>query len=510
MAVRIVSASESATLDADTIAGGVPSRALMRVASVNAATVIAQRYGPELARGVTIYVGPGNNGGDGWCVARTLAQSGTRVTVIQVAEPATPDAKAERAAAMSAVHVVPLGDTYLSGGLVVDALLGTGSRGAPRDEIARAAQEILTRRIRGDRVVALDVPTGLDATTGRAEGGVVADLTISLGTVKRGQLISRSVCGEIVVVDIGLPRFTGDDPPRVADAAWVRERLPRIPADAHKGTRKKLTIVGGNAGMGGAAILATLAALESGIGLVRVVTHERTLMPLQARVPEALTAVFPTSEAECAELAAHTDALLIGPGLGRDDASRRLETLLQHTTGGVVLDADALTVFANDVSTLGRLLRGKPAVITPHPVEFARLTGVDVTTALEQRFDIARDVALELHAAVLLKGTPTVVTAPDGTRIVSATGTPVLAAGGSGDILGGIVATLLAQGSAPHVAGAVGAWLHGRAAERCGPARGATLDNVLAQLPAAWRDVEAPPTGQMPQYPVLAAFPGIA
>lgn len=505
MAVRLVSASESAAIDADTIAGGVPSRALMRVASVNAATVIVQRYADLLQHGVTIYTGSGNNGGDGWCVARALNRAGVRVTVVSAVEPATIDARAERVAAMS--PAMGLGAAEHHGRLVIDALLGTGSRGAPRDAIAEAIREIARRRDRGDTVVSLDVPSGLDATTGAHDGSVVADLTISFGTVKQGQLVSRAICGEIVVVDIGLNRPFGDEPPLVIDAEWVRQRIPHIAPDAHKGTRKTLTIVGGHAGMSGAVILAATGALKSGIGLVRVVTDESTLVPLRSRVPEALTATFPTTDEACAELAEHTDAFLIGPGLGRDAQARQLvERLVRHATGGVVLDADALSVFANDVDTLGALLKQKPAILTPHPAEFARLTGTDVATVLARRFEIARDVVNRLHAAVLLKGTPTVITDSDTTRLVSATGTPALATGGSGDLLGGIVGTLLAQDCGPLASAACAAWIHGRAAEHCGPARGATLDDVVSHLSSAWNELAEAPT---PSYPVVAAFPRI-
>jgi NAD(P)H-hydrate epimerase len=503
MHVRVVSARESAALDADAIDSGIPSRALMRVASANAAAVIAQRCGDRLRHGVTVYTGPGNNGGDGWCVARALARTGVPVAVVDVVPSATADAQAERDAAADAVMWGERGQ----GRVVIDALLGTGSSGAPRAAVADAVRQINSRRERGDYVIALDVPTGLDATTGACEGSVCADLTITFGACKHGLLISRAACGEIVVVDIGLAGAAGGLYPLLADALWVNARIPAIPADAHKGTRKKLTIVGGNVGMGGAVVLAAMAALRSGIGLVRVVTHERNLTPLQARVPEALTTAFPTSDAEYDDIVSSTDTLLVGPGIGRGGESRRMvEALVTRARVPVVLDADALTVFAGEVERLGAMLHRTPAVVTPHPAEFARLIGTsDVTTVLAQRFDAVTDVARALHAAVLLKGTPSIITAPNGVRVVSAAGTPALATGGSGDLLSGIVATLLAHGCAPHVAAAAGAWLHGRAAELCGPARGTTLDDVLACLPAAWQTADA-----RVAYPVLAELPRVA
>jgi NAD(P)H-hydrate epimerase len=435
------------------------------------------------------------------------------VAVVDVVPSATADAQAERDAAADTV----MWGERSQGHVVIDALLGTGSSGSPRAAIADAVRQINSRREHGDYIVALDVPTGLDATTGACEGSVCADLTITFGACKRGLLVSRAACGDIVVVDIGLAGTAGGLYPLLADAQWVNARIPAIPADAHKGIRKKLTIVGGTVGMGGAAVLAAMAALRSGIGLVRVVTHERNLTPLQARLPEVLTMAFPTSDAEYDDIVSSTDALLIGPGIGRGETSRRMvESLLTRAHVPVVLDADALTVFAGEAERLGATLHRAPAVVTPHPAEFARLIGSsDVTTVLAQRFDAATDVARTLHAAVLLKGTPSVITAPNGVRIVSASGTPALATGGSGDLLSGIVATLLAQGCAPHVAAAAGAWLHGRAAELCGQVRGTTLDDVLDHVPAAWQAVD--PTHVMPRpmdscvvYPVLAELPRVA
>lgn len=498
MSVRVTTATESSALDAAAVASGIPSRALMRVAAANAATVIAARYGARLARGVQVYAGAGNNGGDGWAVAAALAACGAPVAVREVLEARTPDALAEREEALARVS---RGERAAA--IVIDALLGTGSRGAPEGALADAVRAVDGARARGAAVVALDIPTGLDATTGvRAEPGVTADLTITFGTVKRGTLVHRAACGAIVVVDIGLPHVAGPHP-MLVDGAYVRARVPAIAPDAHKGTRRSIAIVAGARTMGGAAIDAAEGALRSGAGLVKVVTDPANVAAVHARLPEALTATIDTA---LDAIDGWADAVVIGPGLGHDAKARALvHAVLEEWRGPIVLDADALNVYDGEVDLLASVIAGRPAVITPHPAEFARLVRRTVGEVLAERFDIGAGVARDLQAAVLLKGTPTVITAPDGTRLVSAAGTAALATGGSGDVLSGMIGTLLAQGMAPLDAAACAAWVHGRAAERTPGVRGTRLQDIVEQLAGAWPTDDAPCA-----YPVLATLPALA
>lgn len=499
--VRVSDARESAALDAAAIASGIPSRALMRVAAANAASVIGGRCHDRLAMGVTVYTGAGNNGGDGWAVARSLRLSGVRVSVREIATSSTPDAVAERDAYVASGEI-DIGDSGV-GGVIVDAMLGTGSTGAPRGAIAEAISTINAFRDRGSFVVALDLPSGVDATMDTGDEAVRADLTISFGTCKRGTLTARGTCGEVAIVDIGLTD-SGDDLPVLIDAEWVRAMTPNIPATANKGTRGKLGIVAGGRGMGGAAILAAEGALRSGIGLVKVVTDEHNVSSVHTRLPEALTAQL--GEAVSA-IGGWADAVLIGPGLGHDESARQLvHGVLQAWRGPVVVDADALNAFDGDIASLTQLLAGRPALITPHPAEFGRLVGRSIQEVLDHRFDIGAEVAQRLSATVLLKGTPTVITKPDGGRHVVAAGTPALATGGSGDALGGMIATLVAQGCHPAEAASCAAWVHGRAAELTPGVRGFTLWDVLERLRDAWRlDRIA-----RPAYPVLATLPAVS
>ena len=322
--VRVVTATQAAERDARAIAAGIRSRLLMAAAGRHAALELSRRAHGRLPSGVDIYAGGGNNGGDAWVVAGALAANGVPVRVHEVEAPRTDDAcaaKAEAAAAMATAGV-PRGQA----GIVVDGLLGTGARGAPRGAVAQACADIDAARRGGAYVVALDVPSGLDAATGAHEGAPRADLTVTFGTMKRGHLLARDLCGAIVVVDIGLGAHAAldDGAPLQADAAWVRDVVPRIAADAHKGARKKVAIIGGARGMVGAVLLAARAALRSGVGLVKVVVDPENLDLVQRSLPEALAAAWPTVDDDAAGIAGWADALLIGPGLGRGAYAQEL------------------------------------------------------------------------------------------------------------------------------------------------------------------------------------------
>ena len=491
----------------------------MQRAGTAAAEEISRRYGDRLRDGVLVFTGPGNNGGDGWVVAGSLARSGIGVTVVETVEAKSPDAVAEKSVAVDFVKLVK----EISSGpgeiapaqLVIDALLGTGAEGEPRGKIAGAISTINDLRSNGARVAALDLPSGLDATTGRHSTCVVADATFTFGGVKRGSLLARDCCGEIVVLDIGLDEGSPASEsstevtrlPRLVDCAWVRAHVPRIRYDAHKGTRKHLAIVGGGKGMPGAVVLATRAALRSGVGLVRALVAPENVGEILAAAPSALIAPWPMTAAETSsQISKWADAIVIGPGLGKSEQTRRLvENILSDSRLPVLLDADALNVFDGDVAALGRLLNGRPALITPHVAEFARLAKIDTKDVLDNRFDVGAEMGRNLGATVLLKGSPTVIFAPDGERYVVARGTAALGTGGSGDLLAGIAGTMLAQTLDALTSASCAAWVHGRAAEFCEYVRGTTLEDVLYALPRAWNEDDTPVNP-----PVLAELPAVA
>lgn len=481
----------------------------MQRAGVAAANEIRSRFASRVARGTVVYTGSGNNGGDGWVVAGALAREGFPVRVQEVAVASTPDSIAEKEAArgflQSTVDVEPA--------IVVDALLGTGSEGESRGKVGDAVKEINDLRRQGSHVVSLDIPSGLNATTGEHGSCVFADLTLSFGGVKRGSLVARDCNGEIEVIDIGLDDAAADhvsasapDLPLLVDSKWVFSRIPPIHFNAHKGTRKHLAVVGGASGMAGAIVLAARAALRSGIGLVRAVVERQTLAAITEAVPAALTSSWVTDEPTLTrDILSWATAIVIGPGLGKSaDAGALLRAVVGSATVPLLLDADAINAFAGDASSLAKMLAGRVALLTPHPAEFARLAGVEVKDVLDQRFDIGTGLARQLGATILLKGVPTTVFTPTGERYVVARGNAALATGGSGDILSGIAGTLLAQTGDPVSAACCAAWIHGKAAELCEYVRGTTLDDVLYALPRVWNEPEPDPV-----LPVMARLPAL-
>ncbi len=368
----------------------------MRRAGTAAASEIAS-FGDDARHGVAVFAGSGNNGGDGWIVAAELAKRNLPVHVHEVGAPRSEEARRAREVAITAGAQVSA-DVHRAEPVIVDALLGTGASGPPRGAIAEAIRIIESRRHNGAHVVSLDIPSGVDATTGAHEGSVRAAATLTFGTMKRGHLMARDVCGRIVVLVIGLEGNSIEaELPLLVDGKWAHASIPHIPVTAHKGTRRSLAIVGADRGMAGAAILAGEGALRSGIGLLRIVCHPSNAVAIHAGLPAAIVHEWPDDPVGIEALVAGADTIALGPGLGRSDRARDLvERVLIAWSGPVVLDADALNVFAGDVDSLSPLLRGRPAVITPHPAELGRMLGVETDAVLEQRFDIGAGLAKRL------------------------------------------------------------------------------------------------------------------
>jgi hydroxyethylthiazole kinase-like uncharacterized protein yjeF len=509
--VRVTTAAEAAACDAAAIAAGIESYALMQRAGAAAAQVILLRVLDVRIAGAVIYCGAGNNGGDGWVVAGELARAGCQVRVVEAAAPATSDALRAKVEAQAALLGVR---EPTRPAVAVDALLGTGATGPLRDTLRPHVDAISAARAAGAQVVALDLPSGIDATTGAGAPTVRADLTLTFGSVKRGHLLRRDECGEILCLDIGLGAHAAlqDEAPMLVDATLVRTGIPPIPADAHKGVRRRLGIVGGGEGMAGAPIFAARGAMRSGIGMVQLLVAPANVPVVQAALPEAMAARWPVTADDQDRVLRWAHCLLLGPGLGRTAMTRALvERLLVEWKGPVVLDADALNVFEGEPRTLGSLLGARPAIVTPHPVEAGRLLRRDGASVSADRFSVGLELAKQLGATVVLKGVPTVITAPDGRVAVSASGSPALGTAGSGDVLAGIVATLLAQTGDPFAAASAAAWVHGRAGEVAaaqGSVRGTALADVIDALRLVWR-LDAPPAPASVQTSVLAALPAV-
>lgn len=524
--VPLLHADAARELDARTIALLPESFALMH----RAGTAAADWLHSHAWRSVAVYVGPGNNGGDGWVIAGLLRERGWRVTMHEAAAPRTPDAQRAKVDAERAGRFPPpAGDESI----VLDALLGTGAAGAPRSAIADALVALRARHSSSAAIIAIDMPSGLDATTGADSGATAAARTLTFGSVKPGQLLRRDLTGALHVLEIGLIAAP-ETAPRMVDAAAVRAWLPSLAPDAYKGTRKRLAIVGGGAGMAGAAILAARGAHASGIGMVRADVSPESVMALQVAVPFATVQAVRPAQWPAIDML-WPDAMVIGPGL--DGTARELRTqvlrLLQAYRGPVLLDAGALTAFrarpfddeeqvddagdgvAGDLARLRGALHGRAALLTPHVGEFASLCALLPAASLAargasgalQRFDDPLRLAQALDATILLKGVPTVIASPDGSRLIAAAGNPALAMGGTGDLLAGIAGTLLAQGLSPLHAGAMAAWVHGRAAEQAaaqhGGWRGVTMDLLLHEVSNVWPRLFAPSHTSTPPHTLL-------
>ena len=461
-----------------TIAGGTAGTVLMERAGRAVADAVSRRWPP---RPVVVLCGPGNNGGDGFVVARLLAQRGWPVRLALLGESGALKGDAAFAAAAWPGKVEPLGiDVLTDAGLVVDALFGAGLA-RPIDGLA--AEVIHAPAKRQLPVVAVDVPSGVDGASGEVRGvAPQAALTVTFFCRKPGHLLlpSRLLCGEVVVAQIGIDRAVLD---RIApDTAanhpgWWLNRFPWAGATGHKYSRGHALVAGG-AAMTGAARLAARAAARVGAGLVTVAAPEEAF-PIYAA---ALTGVIVAPAAGVdgfAELLAdkRRNAALIGPGAGTGAETRDKALRLLAAGKSAVIDADALTVFADRPADLFGAIKS-PCVLTPHEGEFARLFQLS-----GPKLERARRAAKASGAVVLLKGADTVIAAPDGRAAINENAPPTLATAGSGDVLAGLVLGLLAQGMPAFEAAAAAVWLHGAAATAFGP--GLVAEDLVEALPAA-------------------------
>jgi ADP-dependent NAD(P)H-hydrate dehydratase / NAD(P)H-hydrate epimerase len=463
---ELLSPAEMGRADRAAMAAAIPGPVLMEAAG----RAVARAMMRHLPRGrVLVLAGPGNNGGDGYVAARLLAQEGWPVRVAALASPRD-GSDAAGAAQRWTGPMVPFGAAEAARhDIVIDAVFGAGLT-RPIDsrttEVLRAAP----------RIVAVDTPSGVDGATGAALGDVTpAELTVTFFRLKPGHLLlpGRDLCGRIVLADIGLPASVLRD---INPRAWANTpelwRLPPLTAAAHKYTRGHVTVLGG-AHMTGAARLAAEAARRGGAGLVTISARQGA--DIYRLGPPGLL----VSDAPLGDLLQdkRREVWVCGPGLGPDHARETFPQLVAANRK-VVGDADLFTAFADQPDALAGA-----AVLTPHAGEFARVFGDPGA----DRLSAARAAAARTGAVVLLKGSDTIVAAPDGRAAINASAPPWLATAGAGDVLAGLIAARLAQGEEPWQAAAAGAWLHGRAAALSGP--GLVVEDLLTALPGALENV---------------------
>jgi len=483
---RLVTAEQMAAIDRRAIASGVSGVDLMERAGARVLETLAERWHGLAGLRVAVVCGKGNNGGDGLVVARLLAEEGVAVETWLGADRAELTGDAARLllrleAAGNQPHPLPeehadAVEALQLSDIIVDALLGTGLCGAPRAPQARIIQ-IINDCPRP--VLAVDLPSGVDAADGHVESvAVSATVTVTFELTKVGHLFppGRGHCGVLEVVDIGIPQSAiepGAAGLHLLTTAGISPRVPRRQTDAHKGTCGSVAVIAGSVGMTGAAALAAEAALRSGAGRTTLGVPASLNDILEVKVTEAMTKPLPeVRRRRCLSLRAlgeitallrSADAGAIGPGLGRYRETvalvRRL--LADHDLPPMVIDADALYAIGDDHGLLG-----PDRIITPHAGEFGRLTGCSRQRVADEPVPLAAEFAQRQGCVVILKGGPTVIAAPDGQVYVNPTGNAGMATAGSGDVLTGLIAGLLAQGSTPLSASLCGVFLHGLAGDR--------------------------------------------
>jgi ADP-dependent NAD(P)H-hydrate dehydratase / NAD(P)H-hydrate epimerase len=435
---------------------------------------------------VVVLCGPGNNGADGFVVGRLARAEGRPVVCVQALDRLTADAARERDWFVECGgKVIGPQEEWPEPGVIVDALLGTGARPGLEGAIVG-----LVARCAGLPVVSVDVPTGVGADTGEAPGPHVrAAVTVTFGLIKPGLFLREGLeaAGRVVVESLLYPEQLLEQPTGLcwADENVVRPLLPARSRSAHKGSAGRVLVVAGSEGMPGAAVLAALGAFRGGAGLVRCVSSSGVLAALVARLPEALHA----ADAELPDLLAEAGAAVVGPGLGTDVRARNLVAGVGAALCPIVVDADALSL----IEALPREALSR-SVLTPHPGEAGRLLGRSAAEVQSDRLGAAHALVETFGCPVVLKGARTLVAAPGVPTAVVPTGNPGMATAGSGDVLAGLIGSLLAQRCSPPEAALLGAWLHGAAGDLAATKTGSIgllATDIASQIPAA-RDKLAP------------------
>ncbi|MFC5435451.1 NAD(P)H-hydrate dehydratase [Rhodanobacter umsongensis] len=459
---------------------GMTGQELMRRAA-NAALNSLRRHWPEV-RNIVIHCGPGNNGGDGFLLGVLAREAGLQVELTALTGASQGDAAVARQAWVAGggcVQVVDDDDTLPTAELHVDALYGIGLHRAPEGKAARLIEQINGS---GQPVVALDVPSGLDADTGHCAGAAIrADVTVTFIAGKRGLHTGRAAdhVGVLELATLGVPDSVYADV--APDARLLRaEILPRRPRYANKGDNGHVLVIGGEHGMAGAARLAGEAALRGGAGLVSVATRAEHVFALNATRPELMVRGVDGPQA-LAPMLERASVLAVGPGLGQAEWGRALWLAALDANKPLVLDADGLNLLARQPRRFS-----VPAILTPHPGEAARLLGVSTSEVERDRFAAVRELSRRFGAVAILKGSGSLIADPDGRLDVCPWGNPGMASGGMGDLLTGIVAALLAQGCSAWQAGCLGVGLHARAGDRAAQhgERGLLASDLLAPLRA--------------------------
>ena len=505
----VLKPEEMAAVDQASIKAGFPELLLMETAGRGVAEEAARLIGSAGAGEVLLLIGKGNNGGDGLVAARWLDMWGYRVRVLLL-WPGT-ELKGStgvnyRLCCLRGLDLIEYDrdEDRLTGlseraVLIIDAMLGTGIKGKVREPVASIV-DLINRS--GKRILALDLPSGLDAGSGKVPGQAVrADLTVTIAYPKLGLLLDpgRNYVGKLRVVDLGVPAKYAEQSGfqhHLLSEQEASALLPDRPAAGHKGTFGKIGVIGGSDGMAGAPALSGLSALRSGAGLVKVATPAAVQPTVAAYSPELLTVGLTELGQQLVvgdlliinELMAMADVMAVGPGLGRSKAAQAIvNKLIGEYPGPLVIDADGLNVLEN-LELLGK--RKQPLLLTPHPGEMATLLKMGTKEVQAYRPELARAFARRYGVYLILKGAVTVIALPDGRVFINPTGNEGMATAGSGDVLTGIIAGLLGQGLTAEKAAILGPYLHGLAGELAGielSSFGVVAGDIIRFIPAVFQ-----------------------
>lgn len=512
----LLSAEEMQRLDRTAINDlGIPGVVLMENAGLQVVEEIHKIIGNPMGKTVTVFAGKGNNGGDGFVIARHLLNAGAEVKIMLFAETTdvAGDAKVNLDILLAmgykvypivkpnSLNIIKLAMVYTD--LIVDAVFGTGFKGAVSEHVGNVIDIINSS---GKTVVAVDIPSGLEANTGRVYGPCVrATSTVTFAHAKVGLLVQEGpeYVGKLTVADISIP-------PKLVDSLGIKRYLttpelvkkimPVRKPDGHKGTYGRVLVVGGSDGLSGAAAMASMAALRAGAGLVTLAVPASLHDLMEVKLTEVMTKPLPETgeksiSAEAGpgvrEMLNGSDVLALGPGISTNSGTVDfVRELLQGLDKPAVIDADGLNALVGTTGILNNC-RG-PVILTPHPGEMARLLGIKIEEVQNNRIEIALEAAGKWNAIVVLKGYRTVICAPDGTTYVNPTGNPGMATGGTGDVLTGIIAGFLGQGLVPVEAAAAGVYFHGLAGDIAAKDKGIlslTAGDILDYLPMAIKGV---------------------
>jgi hydroxyethylthiazole kinase-like uncharacterized protein yjeF len=478
--LAILTCDEVRAAEQRAVEAGISLWALMQKAGQACADVLHAEF-PEGR--VVVLAGPGNNGGDAFVAARRLVDLERSVALFDLAPNGRRTAEGAKAVESWSGARQPLEDLRIhDDDIVLDGLFGSGLSRPLAGEAAFAVEQV---NASSAKVVAIDVPSGVTGDAGAAPGlAIKADVTVTFCAKKPAHVLQpvAALCGEVVVAEIGFGRFVeevgGNRLMENAPKLWASAlRWPE--ATSHKHQRGRLAVVSGGVANTGAARLAAQSGLRIGAGLVTLLCPPSALVVVASSVTAVMTASFASAD-ELVALTERSSAVVIGPAAGVTPTTRSNVEALAKAGRSLVLDADALSVFAGQVDVLRSILSA-PAILTPHTGEFERLFPGRLGKSAN-RIEAVRSAAKEANAVVLLKGPDTVVTAPDGRVVVNTHATPFLATAGTGDVLAGIVGGLLAQGLDPFEAASAGVWMHGDAGLRAGPGLTAEdLDNGLKE-----------------------------